>query len=260
MLKMGQVCVEWDFVILFCVLAYNRRMKKSIVSISLAVAIFFITAVTLCVQALNGAQTVGTFAEGGMKIVIDAGHGGIDGGVTGLTTGKKESDLNLEISLVLKERLESNGFDVTLTRKTEGGLYDVATKGFKRRDMQRRKEIIEDTKPVFTLSIHQNFYPSKSVRGGQVFYNAKDYKSVRLAKALQEELNGLYAKDGAKARKEKAGEYYMLECTTYPSVIVECGFLSNAKDEALLTDGTWQGVFADSIVSAVMKYVSDYTA
>ena len=130
----------------------------------MAVVTIFLTAVTVCIRALN-AQAVSAFSEG-MRIVVDAGHGGIDGGVSGKNTGVKESDLNLSISMALKEELEDMGFEVTLTRKTEAGLYDTTAKGFKKRDMQRRKEIIEEVKPALVISIHQLPYPSGAGRAG----------------------------------------------------------------------------------------------
>ena len=135
----------------------------------LAVATGFVTALGMCVNRLNE-QPVSAFSDG-MRIVVDAGHGGMDGGVCGRMTGEKESDLNLAVSLALKEELTDMGFVVTLTRKTEAGLYDTASRGFKKRDMQKRKEIIEEVKPDLIISIHQNFYPVKSTRGGQVFYS-----------------------------------------------------------------------------------------
>ena len=194
----------------------------------------FVVAVALCLQTLTAPQTVFSQAEGGVKIVIDAGHGGVDGGVVGVYSKKKESDINLAIALALQDELQSTGFEVTLTRKTQSGLYDTATKGFKRRDMQKRKEIIQRVKPTLVISVHQNFYPSRSLRGAQVFY-AKDNESGKLlAGAIQEKLNGLYEGEGVKPRNIAAGDYYMLTCSSYPSVIVECGFLSNEADEALL--------------------------
>jgi len=119
-----------------------RKIKKSVLACCLAVSFTFMTAIGLCVGVLYAPQTVGATDEG-LKIVIDAGHGGIDGGVTGVQTGAKESDLNLQISFELKERLERAGFSVVMTRKTEAGLYDTTAKGFKKRDMLKRKECIE---------------------------------------------------------------------------------------------------------------------
>lgn len=240
--------------------AYNRSMKKALFAISLTVAIIFTTAVALCVRVLNAPRAVAAFDDGGMRIVVDAGHGGIDGGVTGLKTGVKESELNLEISHCLKAALEDMGFEVTLTRKTEAGLYGAPTSGFKKRDMKRRKEIIEETEPVLVISVHQNFYPSHSVRGGQVFYNEENERSGRLAEVLQNQMNELYASQGVNARTAKPGDYFMVHCTEYPSVIVECGFLSNSADEALLVTQNWKRRLAQSMAAGVMEYLSGATA
>ncbi len=236
-------------------------MKKTfLVGFALALASFF-TAVVMCMQVLNGVVVATTAVGGGkLRVVLDAGHGGIDGGVVGRTTGIKESDLNLSITHLLKDALTDMGFDVVLTRKTEAGLYDTATKGFKKRDMQRRKEVIEKARPDLVLSIHQNFYASKNVRGGQVFYGERNENSKALALAVQERLNGLYAEFGVKERSVKTGEYYMLECTEYPSVIVECGFLSNPEDERLLADRSWQKKLVSAIAVGVVGYLDGISA
>ena len=226
----------------------------------LGVFLAFFSAVVLCMQTLFLPQPVGAFDDGEMRIVVDAGHGGIDGGVCGINSGVKESELNLAISYCIKEKLEDLGFDVTLTRKTEGGLYGAPTKGFKKRDMEKRKEIIEKTAPVLVLSVHQNFYPSRAVRGGQVFCNADDERSMLLGKSIQTYLNELYQSVDVKAREAKTGEYFMLQCTSYPSVIVECGFLSNAADEKLLCSDGWKNRLAESIATGVMSYLSGSVA
>ncbi len=235
-------------------------MKKLFFACVFGVVLMFVSAVGLCAQVLALPQAVGAFDDGGMRIVVDAGHGGVDGGVSGIDTGVKESDFNLAISYCVKEKLEELGFDVTMTRKTEGGLYGAPTKGFKRRDMEQRREIIERTAPVLVLSIHQNFYSSRAVRGGQVFYNADNQKSAFLGKTLQTYLNELYKTAGAKAREAKAGEYFMLQCTPYPTVIVECGFLSNGADEKLLCSDGWKNRLAEQIGAGVLAYLSENLA
>lgn len=230
-----------------------KEKNKKLFAVCFALFLGFISAFALCVQALNVPVPVAV-AEMKLKIVVDAGHGGIDGGVVG-KNGAKESDLNLQISLKLKDVLEETGFDVTLTRKTAAGLYGIATKGFKKRDMLKRKEIIEKAAPDLVLSIHQNFYSSSATRGGQVFYDKQNEQSKTLAVCLQTQLNDLYAKQGVKARSEKSGEYYMLQCTPYPTVIVECGFLSNAKDESLLKSNDFKTKLCRSITAGVLSYL-----
>lgn len=217
---------------------------------AVAVAVGFVLAVAACIRALNA--PVAASGDGAkLSVVIDAGHGGIDGGVVGVKTKQKESDVNLRISFILKEKLSDAGFLVVMTRTTEGGLYDTTAPGFKRRDMQKRKEICESANPLCVLSVHQNFYPSTASRGGQVFYNKTSDLGGRLAVNIQSQLNTLYAGEGVKARKETAGDYYMLRLVP-PSVIVECGFLSNPKDDTLLNTPAFCEKIADSIVAGLL--------
>ena len=239
--------------------AYNNPMKKKIVAVWLSVVVAFCLAVGLCVDALDGEQPV--FAQDTtLKIVIDAGHGGIDGGVTGVKTGVKESDLNLILALKLSKRLQEQGFRTALTRKTQDGLYDTTAKGFKKRDMTRRKEIIESESPALVLSLHQNLYPSSSQRGGQVFYLPGDEEDERLASCLQDGLNGLYRDEGVKGRKHMAAEYFILQCGDCPSALIECGFLSNEKDEKLLLSDNFQGRLVEVICRGVTEYLFSVAA
>ena len=230
-----------------------------ILAICIAVAVFFSAAVGLCVQVLAAPRAVNAMDQS-LRIVLDAGHGGIDGGVVGKSTGVKESDLNLSIVYKLKNVLEDMGFEVVLTRKTAAGLYDAATKGFKKRDMQKRKEIIQDVDPALVISIHQNFYPSKNTRGGQVFYRKESEGGAKFALEIQKKLNALHVDSGGRARVAAAGEFFMLQCADCPSVIVECGFLSNAADEALLTNEGWQKRLAETVGGSVLAYFSEATA
>ncbi len=233
-------------------------MKKTVFAICAAVAFAFVAAVGLCVKTL-ASTPVAAFEEG-LRIVLDAGHGGIDGGVSGRTTKVKESELNLAIVYKLKTELEGLGFEVFLTRKTEAGLYDSATKGFKRRDMEKRREIIRERNPAMVVSIHQNYYASVKTRGAQVFFSPESEAGRALATGVQTSLNGLYAEEGVKARSITSGEYFILECADCPSVIVECGFLSSAADEALLCNEIWQKRLAQSIAAGILGYFSDATA
>ena len=124
-------------------------VKKLVALIACAVV-----AVTACFSAavITAAKT----PKPAFTVVLDAGHGGVDGGVTGITSGVKESDLNLKIVFALKKRLEKFGFKVVLTRNSEAGLYGSSQKGFKRRDMQKRKEIINGARADAFLSVHLN--------------------------------------------------------------------------------------------------------
>lgn len=190
----------------------------------------------------------------GKIIVIDAGHGGVDPGVLGVKTSVKESDINLYVARELKTYFVEAGFRVVMTRTTNGGLYGVATKGFKMRDMKKRKEIIEQSGADMVISVHQNFCPIPSRRGGQVFYDPSSESGLALAQSIQKQLNAL--DESIKSRSALTGDYYMLKCTESPSVIVECGFLSNAEDEALLNSADYRKSVAYAVFKGAVAYYS----
>lgn len=190
----------------------------------------------------------------GKIIVIDAGHGGVDAGVTGVTTAVKESDINLYIARELKNYFIEAGFRVVMTRSTNGGLYGTATKGFKMRDMKKRKEIIEQSGADMVISVHQNSCPIPSRRGGQVFYDTNSESGKALAGCIQNCLNAL--DDSIKPRTALIGDYYMLKCTQSPSVIVECGFLSNSEDESLLLSPDYRKKIAYTVFKGAVSYYS----
>lgn len=235
------------------------RKRVRFFAVFTAIMVGFFVAVGMCFGVLYSPAPAAAFDEGKMRVVVDAGHGGVDGGVCGKRTGVKESDLNLSIAFFLQDVLTDMGFEVVMTRKTQSGLYDVATKGFKKRDMQQRKEIIKSASPDLVLSVHQNFYSAVGVRGGQVFYSKKT-GGEGLADGIQKRLNELYQKVGVKNRQSKQGEYFILDCADCPSVIVECGFLSNPQDEALLQKESWQKQLAEGIAGGVLEHFSSNAA
>ncbi len=225
---------------------YRHRVVFGFISLALAVAVTF----GICFFAL--ARTAAESLR--LTVVIDAGHGGVDGGVVGTSTGTKESDINLAISRILAREFEDAGFFVVQTRPTEAGLYGVATAGYKRRDMEKRAEIINKSAPSIVISIHQNFFSQSSRRGAQVFFREDVSGSVALARMIQSNLNGM--PECVKKTQALAGDYYVLNCSEVPSVIVECGFLSNAEDEALLLTRDYQEKLAKTIVTSSIEFLS----
>ena len=186
-------------------------------------------------------------AKLGKTIVIDAGHGGSDGGVSGSVSKIAESDVNLAVAKSLKNYFERSGYTVVMTRKGRDGLYSVGAKNKKRSDMQARRDIINNATPDLVISIHQNFYPLESVKGAQVFYSDESENAIEIADDVQRALNSRVGND----RQIKSGDYYILKCTPYPSIIVECGFLSNPSEEKLLVSAPYQQKVAYAIFSAV---------
>ena len=185
-------------------------------------------------------------------VVLDAGHGGADGGVVGGVTKIKESDLNLSMVYFLKDEFERGGFKVVLTRTDKNGLYGSATTNFKKRDMQRRKEIITECAADMVLSIHMNRFSLPGRKGPQVFYDAESAEGKELAEIIQKTLNAFTGLE----HSALSGKYFMLQCTSNPSVIVECGFLSNPEDEQKLIDTAYQAQLAHKIYQGVATYLS----
>lgn len=222
--------------------------KKRILVAILCVAIF-------CVFALGGvgiAKASGTPAYK-YTVVIDPGHGGIDGGVVG-AGGYKESEFNLAMSKELAQFLTDAGFRVVLTREDENGLYDEDDVNKKCADMEKRKDIIVKTNPDFVISIHANKFPGDSRRGAQAFFDGMSNDGKELAENIQSGLNALNSKYVGKEFPALKGDYFMLKCTRKPSVIVECGFLSNAEDEKLLSDAEYRRQLAFAIYSGIVGY------
>lgn len=213
-----------------------------------AAAIIVVAAFGACFYGINETAS----AASDITVVLDAGHGGIDGGVRGKITGTDESVINLAVVKKTQANFQRAGINCVLTRSTDAGLYGALSKGFKKRDMQRRKEIIEEAKPVAVVSVHQNFYSSSAARGGHVFYRKDSGSGKLLAGYIQKELDSLCGDD----RKPLTGDYFMLNCTQYASVIVECGFLSNEEDEKLLMDESYREKLAYAIFTGVIEYIS----
>lgn len=188
-------------------------------------------------------------------IVVDAGHGGSDPGKVGIN-GALEKDINLSIALKLKDLLEQREISVVLTRDSDVGLSPADATNKKAADMQKRCQIIADANPAFTVSIHQNSYTTEDIKGAQVFYYGQSENGKRLADVLQEHL--ISEVDPQNTRVAKANEsYYLLKKTPTPTVIVECGFLSNQSEADLLLTEDYQSKLAHAIYLGILSYLEE---
>lgn len=229
--------------------------RRNILIIS--VLILTILTLSICFGAIS--KSSGDKVEAKVfKVVVDAGHGGVDGGVVGVKTGVLESELNLIIAKKLEKYLVNGGFSVELTRKTDAGLYGMASGNLKKKDMEKRKEIIHEEKPNLVVSIHMNKYSLSSRRGAQVFYKDGDNYGKLLATSIQNNLNDM--PESIREYSPLCGDYYILNCSNVPSVITECGFLSNPEDEALLTMDEYQEKIAYTIYKGIVEYFSQSTS
>lgn len=185
-------------------------------------------------------------------IVIDAGHGGPDPGSIGYKTKVYESEINLKISKMLQLKLEEAGINTVLTRSSSDALAEGRGRAFKKRDMEMRRDIIKESRPNMVISVHQNSFTNHSLHGAQVFYDKTSEISKNIAESIQTE----FQKNLDHANKSiSPGDYYMLKCTTAPSVIVECGFLSNETEEKLLQTNEYQQKIVDSIYLGIINFL-----
>ena len=228
-------------------------LKRKNIIIVFVLLVIVVTSI-VCFSAL-GNLSVNVKNKDKITIVLDAGHGGVDGGVSGVITGVKESEINLKVVKKIQKYVISAGLDVVLTRSSDAGLYGVATTGRKKKDMLKRKEIIEGANPTLVISVHMNKYSLQSRRGAQVFYKGGDDNSKILALGLQNSFNEM--EEASRDCQILTGDYYILNCTNYPSVIAECGFLSNPDDEALLITDEYQDKIAYAIFKGIIAYLSE---
>ena len=185
-------------------------------------------------------------------IVLDAGHGGIDGGCTGSDENVKESDLNLAIVKKMIPYFENFGFGIVLTRTDVGGLYDNDASNKKLSDMENRKEIIQKSNANLIISIHMNSFPDTRQKGIQAFYQQNNVDSKELADTIQSHL--IAHIDNARSFANQ-GDYYILQCSYTPTVLIECGYLSNPEEESLLITDDYQEKLAYNIFCGVLKYL-----
>lgn len=188
-------------------------------------------------------------------VVIDAGHGGGDAGVVGSKSGVSEAEINLLVAFTLKKQLEERGVRVVMTREKKSVLEDGI--GSKSDDFEKRKSIINDNSPDLVISIHQNKFPDSTRRGAQVFYNASSKQGKSLATAVQTSLNNLNQEKVGRSFSALKGDYYILNCSPYPSCIVECGFLSNPRDEELLLNAEYRENLSALIVKGTFAYLDE---
>lgn len=189
-------------------------------------------------------------------IIIDAGHGGVDGGATSCS-GITESTYNLEIALRLNDLFRFLGYDTRMIRTADVSVYTkgetIAQK--KLSDLKERVRITNETENALLLSIHQNTYSDSRYSGAQVFY-APISGSMELAKTMQSAFITTL-NPGSRRQCKKADGIYLMEHISKPGILIECGFLSNSQEEANLRNALYQQKLCCVIAAAVTSYLSN---
>lgn len=221
--------------------------------------LLYLLVVGITVFATIGAeQTVTVIAENSpilrtMTIVIDAGHGGVDGGAISCS-GIAESAYNLQIALKLRDLCHLLGYKTLMIRTTDESVYTegntIAAK--KVSDLKQRVRTVNQTQNALLISIHQNFFPDSRYSGAQVFYNSNTGANG-LAESMQRLLVNI-VNPGSNRKCKEAEGVYLMQQIKQPGILVECGFLSNPQEEALLRDPKYQQKICAVIVSALSSY------
>lgn len=194
-------------------------------------------------------------AVSGKKVVIDAGHGGVDPGAKapGLSL---EKNINLDIAMHLKRLFSKAGAYVIMIREAD---HDLAPDGFqggtarrKKKDLEARVNLANKSGADLYLSIHANSFPGQSWSGAQTFYNLGELESNTWARAVQSEL---VKQLGPNHRKAKSADFRVLSDTKMPAILVEVGFLSNPREASLLADGEYRLKVAESIYHGTVNYL-----
>ena len=219
--------------------------KKTIIFAIIAIVIF-----SSCIATYFSVKPTSS-PKPKYSIVIDAGHGGIDGGASGKTSGITESELNLRYAKQLEKLCLEVGIEVVMTRNDMNGLYDENASNKKKSEMERRKEIINSSGANCLVSIHMNSFPVESCNGAQIFYCKGSQEGFRFAKKVQEKV----CENFSNARNYvTVGDYYVLNNASMPAILIECGFLTNTKEEKNLIDEKYCEKFCYSILAGIISY------
>ena len=229
--------------------------KKILFGILFAASIFLFGMQTL--QAVGVVAFHADFFKKKGTIVVDAGHGGEDGGAVAVN-GALEKDINLAIALELEKDLKQNNFDVIMIRDSDVSVGDqslttVAER--KRSDTRARLRIVEEAGDCILISIHQNHFSQGKYSGAQVFYSGNDPRSADLAEAIRQNIVGSLQPENHRENNQADSNIYLLHQCQVPAVLVECGFLSNQTETEMLCSESYRKDMAAAIYNGLIDYL-----
>ena len=187
--------------------------------------------------------------------MANSSHGGFDGGAVA-SDGTVEKDINLKITLASAKFLRQSGFNVILTRENDVSTDDVETEKIstrKKSDLKNRLNLMKDYKDAVFVSIHLNKFTTSAANGSQVFYSRSE-ESKRLGDCIQKSIVAKLQPENTRVNKLATSSTYLLYNATVPSVLVECGFLSNKSELEKLKDKDYQNKMAFSIYCGILEY------
>ncbi len=225
-----------------------RIKKEHLLAVGLALAVLLFIIITKGgTEHLTSAQ----LQDSGTVIIIDPGHGGVDGGAVGVN-GTVEKRINLEIALRLRDVFAQAGYTVLMTRDSDVSIHDSdadSIREMKVSDLRNRLKLTEMYPDSLLISIHQNTLGDGSVTGAQVFYSPNHPDSKLLAQCIQDSFNNGIQLAGDREIKQAGKNLYLFYNAKNTAVLAECGFLSNSSEEAMLCDPAHQ----DDIVYCIYR-------
>ena len=241
-------------------LVYKKRANVFTVKMVIVSVIFLLLSLMFCLFGRFNASEDLTVSDSAYSdslcVLIDAGHGGIDGGAE--VDGIFEKNLNLSVSQKIFDFLSLYNVDCVMTRTDDSLLSDGDSGSRKRGDLLKRVKIAKSYESPIFVSIHMNKFPEEKYNGLQVFYSVNNFGSENLAKYLQEMTVKYIQPDNKRQIKPATTSIFVLDRLECPSVLVECGFMSNPDELNRLNDDEYQNKLAFVLSSAIMKYISDF--
>lgn len=235
-------------------------MKRYFVSVFIISALLITASVLLLIYTVTSSVLADSALVSDSPhsvVIIDAGHGGADSGAVG-PDGTLEKDLNLSIALKLKEYLEENNTSVILTRKNDDSIHDGDSSTLREKkvsDIHNRMKIMEDTDNCIFVSIHQNSFGQSKYKGTQVFYSPNTDSSVLLAQSIQKSVVNQIQNDNKREIKKCTDSVYLIYNAKKTAVLVECGFMTNSDELALLKSEEYQTELSKAIGDGIIDYL-----
>ena len=235
-----------------------RKIKWNIVVIMFTFSICMGVIGYTAIRMSDNAVVMSNIYTDDFVLIFDAGHGGIDGGCS-TSEGEVEKNINLNIVLSLNDLSKFFGYNVEMTRKTDKSIHDKGITGIRNQkisDMKNRLELFNKYSNAICISIHQNTFSDSQFNGAQMFYSDKNTESERLASLMQEQFVNNLQPNNQREIKLCGEELYLCYFCTNPTVMVECGFLSNPTDADNLTDANYQKKVAFTVFSGINKFIN----
>lgn len=236
----------------------SSRLKRSIICTALVLGIGT-AAIIYAAGRADDSVMVSTSPENNTIIVLDAGHGGIDGGCS-TADGQVEKTINLNILLDARDMARMFGYEVETTRDTDKSIHDKGVTGIRNQklsDMDNRLEIFNMHDNAVCVSIHQNTYTDPKFSGAQMFYSETNDENERLATLMQNKFTEYVQPENKRETKLCGSELFLCYYCNNPTLMIECGFLSNAEEAEKLTNRAYQQKVAFTVFSGIDEFIKN---